>query len=263
MKIFFMGVTKLGLKCLRLIQSMGFEIAGCAYTEAVIKAKRQPSGVPISNFADMKAVAEAGGIPAVFFDKSDPAPFEEAVRALRPDLIVVAGWYYIVGPGLLSIPPLGAIGLHSSMLPRYRGCSPLSWQIINGEKSAGISLFYLADGVDSGDIIGQIAFPIGEEDTIATMIDKAENAGLNLLTQYLPLLANGTAPRIKQDEANATHFKQRIPADGEIDWAKTPEQIRNFIRAQTRPYQGAFTYICGKKITIWDADVINIDSELL
>jgi methionyl-tRNA formyltransferase len=116
-------------------------------------------------------------------------------------------------------------------------------------------LFHLEDDVDSGDIVAQVSFPIEEDDTCATTYEKASQASVQLLREYLPRLADGTAPRIPQDEGLATSFPQRKPEDGLIDWTRSPEEIRNFIRAQTKPYPGAFTYIGDKKVTIWDAYV--------
>lgn len=182
-------------------------------------------------------------------------PIEE-VAQLQPDLTLVAGWYYMVGKDLRNVAPKGAIGLHGSLLPKYRGGAPLVWSMINGEEEGGISLFYLEDGVDAGDIIGQERFLIEDDDTIADSLVKLEEAGERLLERYLPLLAKGEAPRIPQNHSEATEFPQRSPADGEVDWSKSASEIRNFIRAQTRPYPGAFTHIAGKKVILWDVDVL-------
>ena len=159
-----------------------------------------------------------------------------------------------------SVAPLGAVGLHASELPRYRGGAPLVWQIIRGETSAGISLFYLEDGVDTGDVIGTLNFPIREHDTIAEAMERSESAAEALIEKFFPLLEKGMAPRLPQDETLASEFPQRSPEDGEIDWSRAATEISNFIRAQTRPYPGAFTRIGGKRVTIWDAKIVEDDN---
>ena len=261
MKIFFMGITGFGLSCYNKIRELGYDISGCVYTGENIIVRRNPEGIKNSTYIDFKKIAERHNITGIYFDKTRQDDFAAEVIKLKPDLIIVAGWHYILSSKILNIPPLGVIGLHASLLPKYRGSSPLTWQLINGEKEAGITLFYIEDGggVDTGDIIGQESFLIEENDTIKELISKSETGAFNLLEKYLPLIEQGSAPRIKQDESQATIYKQRIPADGEIDWNDSPENIRNFIRAQTKPYPGAFTFIGNKKVTVWDADISETD----
>ena len=148
-------------------------------------------------------------------------------------------------------------GIHALLLPDYSGGAPLVWAIINGEKKTGVTFFYFDEGVDSGDIIAQEEIDIYENDTIKTLYEKAELTGKNILIKYLPLLAVNQAPRIKQDESKRRIFPQRKPSDGEIDWNWESKRIKNFIRAQTKPYPGAFTLINNKKIIIWDADIVD------
>ncbi|HJP61691.1 MAG TPA: hypothetical protein VJ865_16905 [Gemmatimonadaceae bacterium] len=119
-----------------------------------------------------------------------------------------------------------------------------------------MTLFHFADGVDDGDMIGQKEFAVESTDTIREVLDKATRATIEVVEEFLPRLADGTAPRIPQDLAKATVVPQRSPADGLIDWSWDPERISNFIRAQTKPYPGAFTYIGDKRVTIWSADVV-------
>ncbi len=154
--------------------------------------------------------------------------------------------------------PRGCIGIHASLLPKFRGGAPLVWAMIHGEPETGVSLFHFSDGVDDGEIIGQRSFPIGGSDTIRDLMARAESASLELLREFMPKVAAGTAPKTPQREEDATRFPQRSPEDGRIDWTWEPRRIRDFIRAQTRPYPGAFTLIGDKKIVIWDADVENV-----
>ena len=119
----------------------------------------------------------------------------------------------------------------------------------------GVSFFYFSAGVDEGDIIAQQAFNIEEGDSIKEVLEKAKSASLQVLKDYIPRIAMGTAPRLKQDHSKATVYPKRSPEDGLINWDWDLLRIKNFIRAQTKPYPGAFTYINGKKIILWDADI--------
>ena len=242
---------------------MGFSICGCSCTSEKIIVKRNPEGIKNYTYADFETIAERHGIPALIFEKSNQDLFTEKVTELKPDLIVVAGWHYLISSEILNVPALGAIGLHASLLPKYRGGSPLTWQLINGEKEGGISLFYLEDGggVDTGHIIGQESFPINDEDTIKELLDKSQRSAIDLLEKYLPLIEQGIAPKINQDESQATVYRQRVPSDGEINWDDSAIDIKNFIRAQTKPYPGAYTIIGNKKVTIWDADITEVGIE--
>jgi len=148
--------------------------------------------------------------------------------------------------------------MHASLLPKYRGGAPLVWAMINGEEKSGLTFFYLEDGVDNGDVISQKEISIEESDYISDLIDKTTAAALEIIDESIPSLAENRAPRIRQDESQATYVPQRKPEDGKIDWSWDARRIKNFIRAQSKPYPGAFTEINGKKVTIWNADIIDL-----
>jgi methionyl-tRNA formyltransferase len=152
---------------------------------------------------------------------------------------------------------LGAAGIHASLLPRYRGGAPLVWAIINGETTTGVSLFYLSDGVDDGDLIAQQEIAIGPDDDIAAVYGRATEASLGLLRRYVPLLREGRAPREPQDHRQATHVPQRRPEDGLIAWDRqSARQAHDWVRAQTRPYPGAYAFFGGERVTVWRAGVL-------
>jgi len=256
MKVFFMGATKFGQGCLKTVLKAGMSVVGCAVTPEVFQISYAPTGVKNVTYMDFSVIARELGIPAIPYERGRQNRFIEEVARLKPDLILVAGWYYLVPRELRRVAPKGAVGLHGSLLPKYRGGAPLVWAMIHGEKETGVTLFYLEDGVDEGDIIGQESFSLGETETIADALTKLDEAAQRLLERTLPLLAKGQAPRLSQNHAEATTFPQRSPADGEIDWSWSVKRIRDFIRAQTRPYPGAFTRIDGKKVILWDAEVL-------
>ncbi len=182
-----------------------------------------------------------------------PSELKDRIAEIKPDLCVVVGYYWIIGPDVINMVPLGFVGIHASLLPKYRGFAPLVWQIINGEKEAGLTLFYFDDGMDTGAIVDQIRFPIGEKENIKDVLDKSEPLIINLLMANLPKILDGTAPRIKQDHSVASYGARRTPEDGLIDWNMTAYEIHNFIRAQSTPYPGAYTIVRSEKMYIHES----------
>lgn len=183
-------------------------------------------------------------------NKSDS---EKIVKELHPDICFVVGWYWLISNDTLKGVPYGFLGIHNSLLPKYRGGSPLIWSIINGEKKIGFSIFTFTEGMDEGDIWLQCEFELKEEDDINSVLLKIEKEAVKQLNQnYLKILSRELKP-IPQNHLNATYCAQRKPEDGLIDWNKSSTQIYNFIRAQSHPYPGAFTSYKSKKLIIWKA----------
>jgi methionyl-tRNA formyltransferase len=225
------------------------------------------SSKPVRNvlFRSFEDLAHAHHVPLVYVTKrmADPE-YRQVLTDLKPDILIVAGWYYIVPPSLRMLAPLGAVGIHGSLLPKYRGGAPLVWAMINGDTHAGVSLFYLADGVDDGDLIGQVRFDIDVQENIGDAVRKTTQASVELLREYVPLLAIGKAPRRPQDHSAATMMPQRKPEDGLIDWCSfSASQAHNWVRAHTRPYPGAFTFLGREKVIIWKAHLSERDPERL
>lgn len=258
MKIVFFGATELGYKCCRLIvEEKLADVCGIFTIPKEFNISYSDKPVFNVNFADFRDFEKEFGIPVKEITGKMNS-FTADVEAFAPDLILVIGWYYMVPKQIRDIAPKGCAGMHASLLPKYRGGAPLVWAIINGETRTGLSFFYLEEGIDTGDIIAQEEIDILEDDTIKTLIDKVSISALKIIKEFIPLLASGDAPRTKQNEAEATNFPQRKPEDGLIDLNKDAKSIKDFIRAQTKPYPGAYTIQNGKKITIWNADIIDI-----
>jgi methionyl-tRNA formyltransferase len=187
----------------------------------------------------------------------------EKIKCIAPDLIIVCGWQRLVCKEILDIPRLGTVGFHSSLLPKYRGRAPVNWAIIAGEKETGITMFYLTEDADAGDIIAQKAFPIMLNDDCDTVYKKSAKAGADLMAEFLPKIANGTAPRLHNPSRNYPAYPKRTPTDGEIDFKRSAIDVYNFIRALTKPYPGAFTYLSDdSKIVIWKAEIVFDESRL-
>ncbi|MGZ8502981.1 MAG: methionyl-tRNA formyltransferase [Chitinophagaceae bacterium] len=261
MRILFMGASSLGFECCEAIIKSGHTIAGIFTLpqEFDIKYRSDESRVKVNNylFKDFKYFEETYMVPVIRVQKSMSQYYEEA-KKFQPDLILVIGWYYMIPDSMMALASKGTIGIHGSLLPKYRGNAPFVWAIINGEKETGVSLFYFEKGVDEGDIIAQRKFNIGEEETIKDVLEKAQSASIEILLEFLPLLANDTAPKIPQDHSEASIYPKRTPEDGIINWDWDTQRIRNFIRAQTKPYPGAFTIINNKKVVLWDADITDL-----
>lgn len=255
MRVIFMGASELGWECCRTLFEIGQEVVGIFSIPPEFRISWSTTPVRNVRFRSFEDLARAYSVPLTYVTKKMSNPeYKEMVRTLQPDILVVIGWYYMVPRSLRGLAPLGAVGIHASLLPKYRGGAPLVWAIINGETQTGVSLFHFADGVDDGDLIAQSAIEIAFEDDIAQVVRKSMDASVQLVRDYIPMLAAGNAPRIPQDHTQATVVPQRKPEDGLLDWrTKSAEQAYNWIRAQTRPYPGAFTYLGHERLTIWKA----------
>lgn len=242
----FVGAVTEGRRCLDAMIAWGEPFAGLVTVTETMAAKTS-GAVPFDD------VARKLRIPLLkVADLNTPAAVEE-VRGLRPDLILVIGWTRLLAKELLTMPRLGAIGFHASLLPRYRGRAPVNWAIINGERETGNTMFFLDEGVDTGDVIAQRAIRISEEDDCATLYEKVAVSATEMLRENLPLLKEGRAPRHPQDHSLATVMPRRRPEDGRIDWRRSTRELYDWVRALTHPYPGAFTDIGGRRLHVWRA----------
>ena len=261
MRIVFIGASAFGLKCLRAASTIaGCEVVGALTAPRKFSISYRPEGVENVLHADISSCCRSLNIPCLLMENgmNDLQLFDELSR-LQPDAFLVAGWYHMLPRTWREMAP--AYGLHASLLPDYSGGAPLVWAIINGESKTGITLFKFADGVDNGPIVGQSETPVADDDTIATLYERIERLGVQLITEHLPRLAAGSAELKVQDESKRRFFPQRSPEDGMINWTKSNQEIHNFIRAQTKPYPGAFTFWKGEKLTIWKSRIINNHAE--
>lgn len=179
-----------------------------------------------------------------------------AIKELRPDLIFVAGWSQLLPSALLAAAAEGCIGFHPSKLPKDRGRSVLAWQIAEGYTETALTMFYLSEGVDSGDIIGQEIIPIDESDFIKDILEKVNQATYNLMITYLPMLLKGNAPRIPQDHSKATYRRLRKDNDSHINWDRPVQEIHNLVRAIAPPYPCAYTLFKGKRLQVLSGYIV-------
>jgi UDP-4-amino-4-deoxy-L-arabinose formyltransferase/UDP-glucuronic acid dehydrogenase (UDP-4-keto-hexauronic acid decarboxylating) len=183
-------------------------------------------------------------------DVNAPAIVAE-VRAMKPDIIFSFYYRKMLKPELLALAPQGALNLHGSLLPKYRGRCPLNWVLVKGENRTGVTLHYMVEKPDAGDIVGQAEVPIAREDTARTLYDKLALLAAEMLDEVLPKLREGCAPRRPMDLAQGSYFGGRKPEDGRIDWNLSCWEVYNLVRAVTRPWPGAFSTFMGEKVMIW------------
>jgi len=251
-RLVFIGSSRFGLRCLELaLQLPNIRVVGAVTAPQKFAISYRPEGVTNVLHADVRSLCDAKGIPCETLERSmREEALYDAVRGWQPDAFLVVGWYHMIPRNWRALAP--AYGLHASLLPDYSGGAPLVWAMINGETRTGISLFQMDDGVDSGPILGQAEEPILDGDTIKTLYSRIEERGLELLKVALPKLAAGAAEFKTQDESKRRVFPQRSPEDGLIDWTHDAKSIDRFIRAQTRPYPGAYTTLSGENLIVWE-----------
>ncbi len=208
-------------------------------------------------FASVSRLAHEYEIPCYYPEDINEKRWVDLIRSLEPEVILSCYFRQMIKQAILDIPKIAAVNLHGSLLPKYRGRCPVNWQLIHGEHKSGVTLHHMVLKADAGDIIGQREVEVGPRDTALTLFHKLEEAAGQLLKTYIPMLLDGTAPRIKQDHTQATYFGGRKPEDGRIDWNWDAQRIYNLIRAVTWPYPGAFAMLDSKKIYLWDGEPLS------
>ena len=179
---------------------------------------------------------------------------ESIIKQLQPQLCFVQGWYWLFNEAILKSVPRGFLGVHFSLLPKYRGCAPVVWAMINGEKETGVSLFEFTKEMDAGRIFAQKKVNIGFKDSINDVLIKLDTQTHRILKKNYLKILRGYLRSKNQKKKGASYGRRRYPEDGLIDWRKSSREIYNFIRAQSAPYPGAFTMYRGKRLTVWRAE---------
>ena len=233
-----------GYRCILELLSQGADIA-MIYTH-------EDSPNEVIWFSSVRALAEQYGIPCLTGDISAPDNIE-LLRATAPDFIFSFYYRNMINNVVLDIPRMGALNLHGSYLPQYRGRVPVNWAVINGETATGATLHYMVEKPDAGDIVDQEKIEIAFTDTAFDVFGKVTDAAVTVIRRAWPLLQEGNAARTTMNLAAGSYFGGRKPTDGRIDWTKSAVQIYNLIRGVSHPYPGAFTFLNNKKFVIWQA----------
>ena len=244
MRLVVCAYHNVGYRCIEELLRQGAEIS--------LIFTHEDSPTELIWFSSVRKLAEQHGIPYLTSSINEPENMEK-VRQIAPDFLFSFYYRNMIKPELLEMARLGALNLHGSYLPLYRGRVPVNWAVINGETESGATLHYMVAKPDAGDIVDQEKVAIAFTDTAHDLFGKVTDAAVTVLRRAWPRLADGTAARIAMDLAAGSYFGGRKPADGRIDWTKSAVQIYNLVRGVTHPYPGAFTGLNGQKIVIWSA----------
>ncbi len=244
-----MGSPEFAIPSLRILYDAGQKI------EAVITQpdKKRGRGLTLTS-PPVKTEAERMGIPVYQPESIREKGFIDLIGSIRPDVIAVVAYGKILPEGILEIPEYGCINLHGSLLPKYRGAAPIQWAIIKGEKRTGATTILMDKGMDTGDILLQEENDIEYKDTSGTLSKKLSDIGAKLLLSTIKDLKI-IKPR-PQDHSSATYAPLLKKEDGQIDWSKSAEEIRNQVRGMD-PWPGAYTFLEKKVLKIWDSDIID------
>ena len=193
-------------------------------------------------------------IPVLQPEKIKTDAFYSELKEYEPEMICVAAYGKILPKNILDLPPHGCINVHASLLPKYRGAAPINWAIIRGEEMTGITTMMMDEGMDTGDMLLQKEVKIEVDDDSESLSKKLSMVGAELLTETIRLEKQGRLLRIPQDHSKATYAPMLKKEDGNIDWRKSSEEVKNLIRG-TLPWPGAYTTIDGKNLKLYKAEV--------
>ncbi len=263
-RIVFMGTPEFAVASLEALVKAGYNIVG------VVTAPDKPAGRGLKpKQSEVKKYALKHGLKVLQPEKLKAPEFLEELRSLTADLQVVVA-FRMLPDVVWNMPPKGTINLHGSLLPQYRGAAPINWAVINGEKETGVTTFKLKHEIDTGDILMQESFPIGEDETAGEVHDKMKEIGAQLLVETVQGIAEGTLAEIPQssilnrqssetDSPLTTHHSplkhapKIFTADCKIDWTKSVDEIHNLIRGLS-PFPAAFTELGDKTIKIFKSE---------
>lgn len=244
-----MGTPDFSTKVLEMLIAKEDVIAVVTQPDRPVGRKRVMTPPPV------KEVALQNGIEVYQPEKISQSEDLQTLIDLKPDLIVTAAFGQILPNALLDAPRLGAINVHASLLPKYRGGAPIHQAIIDGEKETGVTIMYMAPKLDAGDIISQQAIDIEANDDVGSMHDKLSFLGADLLAKTLPDIINGTNERIEQNEEEATFASNISREDERIDWSKSAQDIYNHIRGLS-PWPVAYTKLDDKNMKLYQAHIV-------
>lgn len=244
MNIVFMGTPEFAVPSLEMLLNEGYNVVG------VVTQPDKPQGrKKVLTPTPVKVAAERHGLPVFQPVKLRDPESVARLAEWKPDLIVTAAFGQILPKAVLDMPVRGCVNVHGSLLPKYRGGAPIQRSIINGESVTGVTLMYMAEGLDTGDMISRVEVPITDEDTSGTMFAKLSKAGSELLREEMPRLIAGETKAVPQDDAQSTYARNLTREDERIDWSRTSRELFNQVRGLV-PFSGAFS--------LWDEQVFKV-----
>ena len=206
-------------------------------------------------FGSVKELAERRGVKVVMPDDPNSIEWLAEGRRARPDFVFSFYYRHMLNAAWLDLPKRGALNMHGSLLPKYRGRAPVHWAIIRGETVTGASLHYMLEKPDAGALVDQQSVPIGANDTALEVSQRVADAAQTVLRRSLPKLIAGNAPARPLDLAQGSYFGRRRPEDGRIDWRAGAPAIHDLVRAVAPPFPGAFTEVDGQRLDVWETRI--------
>src|SRR5512138_971524 len=247
MRVVFMGTPEFAVPPLAALAAAGHELA------AVVAQPDRPAGRGQAlREPATKGWARARGIPVLQPEKVRDGRLAAELAALRPDVVCVAAYGRILGKDLLTLAPYGALNVHGSLLPRWRGAAPIQWAIASGERETGVTIMQMDEGLDTGDLLLQRALAIGPEDTAETLAPRLAALGGEALVAALALLERGALVPVRQDPAQATLAPILEKEHGRVDWTAPAARIADRLRGFS-PWPGAFTTLGGRTVKLLEA----------
>ena len=248
MRIVFMGTPDFAAASLKKLIDKKYDIAA-VFTQP---DKPRDRGMKLS-YSPVKELALENNIPVYQPTKLRDGTATELIKSLDPDILVVVAYGRILPDDMLEVPTYGAINVHASLLPKYRGAAPIQWAVLNGDKITGVTTMYLASEMDTGDIIYTSETEIGEFETSGELFDRLMIMGAELLARTLRDIEAGTAPRTPQDHSKASYVKMLDKSLSPIEWAKTPREVIKQIYG-LQPWPVATAELDGKVFKIYSAE---------
>jgi methionyl-tRNA formyltransferase len=250
MRIVFLGTPAFAVPTVDALARAGHELL------AVVAQPDRPAGRGQALRAPAtKEWALERGLPVLQPEKVRDGTLAAGLAALRPDVLVVTAYGRILGTDLLRLAPLGAVNVHASLLPRWRGAAPIQWSVASGERETGVSIMAMDEGLDTGDVLLQRPLPIGDDETAEALAPRLAALGGEAIVEALALLERDAIVPVRQDAARATLAPILKREDGRVDWARPAKAIRDRLRGFT-PWPGAWTTLDGKVVKVLEARVV-------
>lgn len=247
MRIVFMGTPEFSVPCLQALLDRGYPVTG-VFTRA---DKPKGRGYKLTP-PPVKELALKAGLPVFQPQTLKSGESLEALKSCAPDLIVVVAYSRMLPKAVLELPKFGCINVHASLLPKYRGAGPIQWSIINGEQETGVTTMYMAEGMDTGDMLEKAVTPIGGDETADGLQSRLAAMGADLLVKTLEKLESGALTREKQDDSFATYAPMLSKDLSELDFAKDAQTVHNLIRGLSS-WPAAQTRYQGKRLKIYQS----------
>jgi methionyl-tRNA formyltransferase len=241
MRVLFFGNHTVGVRALEAIHEVA-EVAG-----VVAHPPDPEDGV---RYESVYQFASARGWNTM---RGKPKEARDFIERAKPDLLWITDYRYLLDASILDVAPLGAVNLHPSLLPKYRGRAPINWALLHGENRLGLTAHFVDEGMDTGDLIAQLEYTVTDDQDVGDCLRILYPLYGQLTREVLSYFRARRVPRKPQNHREATEYPRRRPEDGFIDWSRSAREIQNLVRAVADPYPGAFTTFRGSKVVLWKA----------